>query len=362
MPEATLSERAVYRARPTIRLDGQENLRLSELAISMEMTEQELGLSHLELRLSNIASDPRGGADLAFEDENILSLGSRIAIYVGDETAPTEIFQGMITGMEAVFPEHEPPEIVVLAEDVLQQARMQRRTQTYEDMTIADVAENLASQLNLRPVVTGFTDVIGTEVQFNESDLAFLRRLLVRYDGDLQVVGEELHVSPRDDVQRGRLDLELHSQLRQLRVIADLAHQVTEVTLTGWDAIQGTRVTGQSTGSHLGPGQGRTGSEMVSESLGDRAHHIGHLGMATEREAQALADAAFDERARRFVCVSGTAEGNPSLRVGTHVTISGASARFNNTYYVVKVCHRYDVEDGYKTDFDAECAYLGNPS
>lgn len=359
MPETPLSTQAVYRARPTVRIDKQEYPKVSELLIGMEMTESEGGLSTLALVVSNIASDAQGGADLAFEDDQILRLGARITVYGGDENSPREIFQGVITGLEADFPTTAPPELTVLAEDAFQQARMNRRTAVHDEVTIADLATALANRLGLTPVITGFTANIGTWVQLNESDLAFLRRLLARYDGDLQVVGSELHLSPRSDVARGSLELELHSQLRQARVTADLAHQVSQVTVTGWNPIQGERVNGQSTGSALGPGQGATGAQLLESALGHRSHHIGHLAVTTTEEAQAAADAAFDQRARRFLCLDATADGNPAIRVGTHVTVSGLGRRFDNSYYVVHACHRWDVTRGYETDFQAECAYWG---
>lgn len=217
MAEAPLSAMAVYRARPTVQIDTQFYPKVSELILGMELTEREGGMSALELRVSNVASDLQGGADLVFEDNAILRLGATMAIYGGDESAPQELFQGMITGLEAEFPEDGPPELVVLAEDIFQQARMARRTRIHEDVTIAMLANGLASQLGLTPVIAGLSENIGTQVQLNESDLAFLRRILARYDGDLQVVGKELHVSPRQDVRRGALDLELHSQLRRAR-------------------------------------------------------------------------------------------------------------------------------------------------
>jgi hypothetical protein len=43
------------------------------------------------------------------------------------------------------------------------------------------------------------------------------------------------------------------------------------------------------------------------------------------------------------------------------VTISGTSRRFDNTYYVVRALHRFDLARGYETEIEAECAYLGNP-
>ena len=46
------------------------------------------------------------------------------------------------------------------------------------------------------PSVTGLAEPVGTWAQLNESDLAFLRRLVGRFDSDLQIVGEELQVAP----------------------------------------------------------------------------------------------------------------------------------------------------------------------
>ena len=64
----------------------------------------------------------------------------------------------------------------MLAEDAFQQARMARRTKVWDNVTISDVATQLASQVSLQPKITGLTDNIGVQVQLNESDLAFLRR------------------------------------------------------------------------------------------------------------------------------------------------------------------------------------------
>ena len=76
-------------------------------------------------------------------------------------------------------------------------------------------------------------------------------------------------------------------------------------------------------------------------------------------EARALADALFTDRARRFVCVEGTAHGNPALRVGTQVRLEGLGRRFSNEYTVTRCVHRWDVERGYETDFEAESAFVG---
>ena len=360
MTEAAVSQLQVYSSRPAIRVDEQNFERAGRLLIAMDMQEQEGGLSALQLRFINVASDTEGGADFAFEDESELRLGASIAVYAGDQSAPQEIFRGVITAFEADFPAREAPELLVLAEDPLQAARMTRRTKTYTDTSLADVAEQIASALNLSPVISGFADVSSTWVQLNESDLAFLRRILSRYDGDVQVVTNELHVSPRKDVQRGELELELYSQLQSVKFIADLSDQVTEVTVSGWDAINGEAISATSTGANNGPGEGRQGWQILSDTLGERTEHIGHILVATDEEARILADTVFDQRARRFVCAHAVAEGNPELRVGTHVYLKGTSHRFENTYYVVAARHKFDVNRGYQTHFKAECYSLGH--
>lgn len=361
MSEEPISARAVYSARPTVRVDSQEYAKVTELLLAMTLTESEGGMAALELRFSNWTSTPQGGAGLAFEDDTVLRLGAQVAVYGGDVNEPQEIFRGLVTGLEGEFSQQAPPELGVLAEDAFQRSRMTRRTQVHENATLAGLAQDLAGRLGLTPVVTGLTDDIGTQVQLNESDLAFLRRLLRRADADMQVVGAKLHVSPRADVRRGTIELAFGSQLRRARVLADLTHQVTETTVTGWDSAQGQRVSGTSSGANLGPGSGRAGAQLVRDAVGERSHHVGHLAATTRTEAQALADAAFDERARRLMCIEGTAEGNPALRVGAHVQISGLSGRFDNTYYVTRAVHRFDMQHGYRTDFEAECAYLGTP-
>lgn len=361
MPERTLSRQEVYGARPTIRVDGATSAKVTELVTAMQVEESEGGLSALELRLENVARHADGTMDLAFEDEALIGFGTAIALYSGDEDAPQEIFRGLVTGVEGLYGPGEAPQLVVMAEDALQRARLVRRTRVHAAADLPALIGELAGTLGLAPRIDGLGGSLGLQVQLDETDLAFVRRLLAARDGDLQVVGEELHASPRGSVRRGAVELGLGSQLIRARVTADLAHQTTRVTVGGWDAAQGRRVAGTGTGANLGPGAGRRGADALRAVIDERHEHLRDVPATSDDEAQAIADAVFDRRARRFVRVDATCQGNPGLRVGTHVELRGLGPRFDNTYYVVRARHRFDLVRGYETDFEAECAYLGGP-
>jgi Bacteriophage probable baseplate hub protein len=327
--------------------------------LGMEMRESEGGMSSIELRFSNFGSFAGSLADFVFEDGAVLKLGAEVKVFAGDVTSPTEIFRGKITGLEQRFPGDGPPDLIALAEDALQAARMKQRSKTWENVSLADVAKQVAGDLGLTPVVDGLDQSIGTQQQFNESDLHFLRRLLARYDADLQVVGTELHASPRAQAQRNTLELDMGGQLRKLRVLADLSHQVSQVTVTGWDYQQGQTISATSQTTSLGPGSGKNGKDWLEQALSQRSLSLGQFANLDSNDAQALADAEFAQRTRRFVVANGVTEGNPSLRVGSYLSLFGLGARFSNTYYTIATIHRYDTNSGYETEFTAECAYLG---
>ncbi|TVZ37370.1 phage protein D [Alteromonadaceae bacterium 2753L.S.0a.02] len=361
MSESAVARFPVYNPRPTLRIDEQEFDRARELVLAMDVREHESGLSSLELRLSNMASDITGGAAYAFENEEDLKLGSSIALYAGDANEPQEIFRGKISGLEAEFRSDGPPEILVFAEDDLQKMRMRRRTKLYSDSSLADIANTIAADHGLQASIDGLSENIGDWMQLNESDLAFLRRLAKRYHADVQIVADELQMSAINDVQRGELELRLRGQLKSVKFFADLSEQVSSVSVTGWDADAGQRIKESSRGQNLGPGNGRLGSEILENYFAERNEHVGHIAVKNAAEAIALANAIYDQRARNFVSVQATTEGNPQLRVGTHVRITGASERFENTYYVTSAQHIYDQSLGYQTCFTAQCAKLGNP-
>ncbi len=332
---------------------------MASLITSMVMNEQEGGLSSLELRLSNSASLRSGSVEYAFDAGGELDFGAQLIVGAGDSSAPVEIFRGVVTGLEGIFDQEAPPELIILAEDGLQKARCHRRTKAYEDQSLADIARAIASDHGLTPQIDGLTQNFGPQVQLNETDLGFLRRLLARVDADLQIVGTDLQISPRSDVRRGELELDLGMELKSARILADLAHQITKSTVKGWDVSAGEAMDAEGAENATGPGAGRKGGAILPDAIAGRTHHSCHVFSFNQDEVDAIATTVRNRRARRFVRVQGVTTGSPSLRVGTHVTLNGLGDWFSNTYYVTAVRHLFDLTSGYRTEFEAQGAFIG---
>lgn len=358
MGDMALSRLALYSPRPSVHVDGADNRQLAGALLSMAMREQEGGMSSLEMAIGAHGPRDDGSVGLLYEDERLIKLGTRLTLLFGD----TAIFEGMVSAIELAIDSEGPPRLLLQAEDAAQRARLRRRSIVHEQLSLAEIARRLAADLGLSPVISGFDQSRELEVQFNESDLAFLRRLLAREGGDMQVSGRELQVAPRGQLPRHAISLQMHSQLRKLSAVADLADQVSELRVTGFDFAAGQTLAASGSAATLGPGRGRTGAQLLQQVFGAREQLSSHRLALSQAEAQALARAEFEQRARRFVRVDGICEGNPALRVGSRLSLIDVSPRFDNDYEISACTHRFDTRRGYETEFRAEGAYLGEPA
>ena len=350
-------------AGPTVFVDGQKSQTINGAIVGMRMHETVGGLSSLELKIWD-RSPEHGGTGFTFADERILKLGSAIKVCVGRKGGPQELFDGVASALEIETGPEATPTFAVLAEDKLQRARKTRRSRVIENVTPADLVRSIASDHGLKAQLRdGLDRPATTWTQVNESDLGFLRRVLDRFDADFQVTGGLMQAGPRARDPREQIELSLNEELVRARVTADLADQTGRVRLSSWNSAEGARVDGIATSGELGPGSGRTGAALLAQAFGGEfPEHVGHQGPMRQDEADAVARALFSQRARRFVRVDATTQGDGRLRVGTWITLDGVNPLFAGSFVVTEACHRFDMTHGYMTDLVAEGAYLRRPS
>lgn len=345
----------LYAARPSLKVEDVERPELSEGLLWALVEETAEGLSRCEMSFGNWGK-ANGTVGYLYSDRKVLDFGKPVSLRVGAGDKEDDVFSGRITALEGLFPADRAPEITVLAEDRFQDLRMTRRTRTFEDIDAAGVLQQVASDHGLTPDVdvTGPTHPVVAQV--NQSDLAFVRDLARRSGAEVWVEGSTLHAAPRSRRSGAAAELTLGRELKEVAVTADLAGQRTAVSVSGWDVSGKEAIDFEATDSVIGSElDGATsGASILGQTLGERRERLVHKVPVTTSEAQAAAESAMRESARKFMSCRGVAEGDARIRVGSVVDLGGLGDAFNGRYHVVEVKHTFDVTRGFVTTFEAE--------
>jgi hypothetical protein len=360
MPDTSV-QTGYYASRPTIRIAGQVKTSLSDLQLrSLLVEETTLGLFRCEANFLNWGPKDDSVGFLFF-DRQVLDFGKALSIEFGPPGASGPVFAGRITGIEAAYPAHRPPEIVILAEDRFQDLRMERRTRSFENMTDADVIRQIASQHGL----TAQADVDGPTyrvlAQVNQSDLAFLRERVAAIDAELWVDDRTLYAKARSRRNAGTASFTYGQSLMEFTVLADLAHQRTSVRVSGWSPSDKQAIdveAGESVISAELDGK-HSGSSLLAQALAERRERIVSAMPLSQDEAQKMAEARYRSRARGFLRGTGVVDGNAKVRVGAQVDLQGLGPLFDGQYSVTLARHTFTLLDGYRATFEVERPGMG---
>jgi phage protein D len=354
---------ATFVSIPTIALNGTVDTGVMRDLTGLAVEETTAGMSWCEATFNNWGVRELA-PDYLYLSGRPLDLGGTLAVSFVTDGVDRPIFAGKVSALQADYPAGQPARVLVLAEDRLQGLRLTRRTRTFDKSTAAKIAEQIANDHGLTPDVRLAGPVRAVTAQLNQSDLAFLRGLVRSDDGEVWLDGDTLRVRRRADRNAATVRLHYGRDLLSFSVRADLADQVTEVAVTGWSVADKAAVAETADSSalagELGSGQ-RGGSALLASAFGDRAELLVRSAPLAGDDARALAKAAYLGRARRFVCGTGTTAGNPDLRVGVRARLTGLGDVFDGDYVVCRVRHQYDLERGYRCEFDVERAGLGTP-
>jgi hypothetical protein len=351
----------LFTARPLIRVDGNAQLLLGDQdLLSLLVVETTFGLFRCEATFRNWGS-ASGSVDFTYFDRKILDFGKAFSVEFGPPGSSGPVFAGRVTGIEAHYPATQIPQVQVLAEDRLQDFRMERHTRSFENVSDSDVIQQIASKNGLTAKVDIDGPTYKVLVQLNQSDLAFLRERVAAVDAQLWIDNKTLYAQARSRRNAGTVNLTYGQDLLEFSVLADLAHQRSSVRVTGWsvsdkDLID---VTADASAISSELAGGRSGSAVLAQALATHADSVTRAVPMAQPEAKAMAEARYRARARSFVRGVGTVDGNVHVRVGTNVSLSGLGPFFNGPYYVTSARHSFTLHDGFRTTFECERPGIG---
>src|ERR1700690_477249 len=148
MPDAGQAP-PIYSSRPVLAVGGNTQTTLSDRLLGLVVAETVDGLYRAEATFANF-DQVGGGMGFVYFDRSVLDFGKAITIQMGGGTGSSTVFPGRIMALEGRFPHSRPPEILIEAEDRLQDLRMTRRTRTFEKLSDSDLFNQVASQQGLQ--------------------------------------------------------------------------------------------------------------------------------------------------------------------------------------------------------------------
>lgn len=300
------------------------------------------GMAHAEVRVVAWgAADDARGPDYQFMD---IALGDEVKITFG-ENPEVEVFKGDITAIEERYGEGAP-HLVLLLQDRLHRLARHRQSRSYDQQSPDDLIQSVASAASLQSDAN-VSSVKGTWHQYNESDLAFLFRVLYPFGIALRQAGTKLRARPEaPDPEPVRLDIT--DNALKVRLIADLNHQPRATAVRGFDAAADQDVQG-SANSSTEPGGGTTAAAALAR-LGWASDELVPQPTPLDRQvAQTYAQGHFDRQARAFVTGDIECIGDPRLAGGREIELRGTSSRLAGRYRVVQCVHSFDSTNGYRT-------------
>ncbi len=359
MPPSLLATTA-----PVFELDGGVEGRLARDLLWLEVEEGLEGLRALRARFLDVAPIPGAAAEGSiYLDGGILDFGKRLEVSLGAGGDARVVFDGRISALEASFAEAREPTVVAFAEDALMKLRMTVRSRTYEQVSDADIASQLASEHGLTPSTAADGPTYDAVQQLDMNDLSFLRERARRVQAEIWAEGDELHFATRANRQGPELTLVRGDTLLAVELRADLAHQRSTVAVSGYDAQSREQIdeeAGEDAVAAEAAG-GTTGPAALQRALGERPHRLVRDVPLTSAEARAWARAELLRRGRSFATAVGSTSGTPDLVVGATLTLERVGPPFEGDgWYVTRVRQTYDLERGHRTSFEAERASVGS--
>ncbi len=270
--------------------------------------------------------------------------GQALTVYV--EGMLTPLFSGQITAVERVYRANNQRETLVRAYDALHALRKRQSVRAHVELTLADLARELMSDLGVSIDAHDSTPLWSFLIQHRQSDFDLLLDLAERSGTYLTMRENVLHLLTLAGIG-DPLALTLGENLFEARFELNGDPALRTTNAAGWNPLlveaytstAGSARSGREVGFAVDPGSvSGSGERML---VGEDAPSIDHTA--------ALAQAELDRQIAREVTFWGVTEGDPELRPGAKVQIDGVEDGFSGTYVITSATHTINAQSSYTT-------------
>jgi len=342
-----MEDNAVNVANFRLFLNGSELTRELVSAVEGVSLEDEINLPAMFTIKFNIIDFLNGtwrGIDL-----NTFKPGDTVKVFLGTDST-VEMMTGEITSLELTFA--KPSFMEVRGYDRLHRLRFGTKRRSFKDVKDSDIASSIASEVGLSSQVDDTGTVYPYIFQNNQSNYEFLLERAKRIGYEMLVDDKTLIFRRSKEDKTPEITLNYDMDLENFSVQLRTLTEGSEVEVRGWDVKNKNEITSSaSSGSETTTMEGKESGYMLSEdAFGGSSVAVLDEPVIDSTDADALAKARYNSMLREFMTGEGKCSGNPDIRAGKTVRITGIGDRFSGTYYVISTVHSID-DEGYATTF-----------
>jgi phage protein D len=274
-------------------------------------------------------------------DGQPFKIGTELVVKAGaleDQAPMTTVFEGQVVAVDADFG-HGGITLGVRAYDLGHKLMRNRKARVFKDQTVSDVVRSILGENGLSADVTSTNTTMDWIQQDNETDWDFIWRLARGLGYWLLIDGKNAQFIPAEAVvKQNTVELEWPTTIASFHPRVSGAQQVQTVTASAWDPKSKRVMSSSADASRELSKIGLTRSK-VSEDLGGGAIHISNSSAVAPDEVESLAQATLSRIATAYVEAEAHIPGNPKVKAGVTLKVTGVGEQFSGEYLVGTVRH-----------------------
>ena len=355
-----------YIPAPLLKIDGvtaSADLLNDILQISVEESLHQPGMFTLIINNDYFP----GNSDTTWKHQATFAIGKKINIgFTSSTTEDTDfsqeatgyVLEGEITAIETELNEKSQAPIIVRGYDVSHRLHRGRYNRSFQNVKDSDMVSQIIGEAGIASgTITATTVVHEYAFQENQTNMEFLQERAARNGFELYVQNGKLNF--REPTQDAALTLTWLEDIHSFRVRVTSAEQVSSVEVRGWDYQQKQAIVSTaSTATILTSTDSGTGKASSTKFSGSPKMIVVDQPVFSSNEALKMAQSLYKELGGEFVNADAKGEGNPAIRPGKVITLSGIG-NYSGSYYVTETHHSFQ-ERKYVTHFSVRGLRGGN--
>jgi phage protein D len=285
-------------------------------------------------------------------DGDLFRPGTEIKIKIGYGSTLTTMIAGEITALTPEYPDNGAVILRVRGYDRLYRLGFGRKTYAFRNMKDSDIASQIATDWQLTPQVDATDETHEYVLQRNQTDREFLAERARRLRYELRVEDRTLYFQPPKDDAGAVMTLTYGETLIDFFPVLSTVWQTSKAAVRGWSVKDKQAVSGEAGNDDVASSMGgsETGPQAAERVAGEQVRILAGEDAATQGAAEGLAKAALNRAAMEYITGEGSSVGDPAIKPGSVVELTGLGLRFSGRYYVTG-CRHILGGRGYHTHF-----------